>query len=203
MVRIIKNTFILIIFIGINSCYHIYENFYGEPPIKKNKLTFYGKKTEDTLISRIKFNGYYYKRSKYSEGQDAISIIFFYKNGFCTQPRMFLRDENLGSNIDIFIKSFDSGFYYNAPNMWGVYVIEDDTLKIQYLTLSKDPIFCKANVKEWHAIFLDNNDIKFYNKIDSEGIISSMDVKYMFYKYPNKPDSTNWMMFDKELNKGK
>ena len=74
------------------------------------------------LGNQMKVDGYYYSPV---EGEDYYRLYVFYRNGIVLIP-------GVSSNPDEYILSFVKGFNKEIKVFWGLYVIDNNSIQIEY-----------------------------------------------------------------------
>lgn len=137
----------------------------------------------------LRIDGYYYKKyilnTDYNDIEH-VDVIFLYKNGIVILA-------GSGNQLE-FESYFSSGQFYDKvksnPNVWGLYCIEGDTIKIECLKPMGGigaPMYTKIGIILNDTTFRLVREFASYNIDDSR----ELDETFHFKQFAPKPDSTN------------
>jgi len=145
---------------------------YTDDSFKLNKNEYFGK--------QLKIDGYYYSSV---ENEDYFSLYVFYRNGVVLIP-------GVSDNPDEYLDGFTSGSGINNKDSWGLFLIENNTIQIEYY---------EPKMIEGMAAYLKTgeiiNDTTFVitevkrSKDGSERM--TINETYQYKQFIPKPDSTN------------
>lgn len=143
----------------------------------KNKFVYAGNS------SPIKMDGYFYQVYK----EKHLFVSYFFENGYYCGFGTDLTGKTACPVID--------SPQRKIPYFWGVYVINNDTLKIQKIAGHGRDMYRKFMVEEWWATIADNGStLKYFRKKDIDGKLRVVDDIYTFKHCLNKPSSDNILM---------
>ena len=173
-----KTKFLLILTITAFSC----KSF--EPDIDEFTL-----KRENYTGNELRTDGYYY--NEFESDCQRLQIYFFYKNGIILRGGNSCKDD-----INIQEEKFKNGDWYNLVKddqmTWGLFVIENDTIKYERYNPPVGPGYLHSLI--WEGPIL--NDTTFhiirYYRYDN-GVKKEIETDKLFHfkKFSPKPDSTN------------
>ncbi|MFT3740242.1 MAG: hypothetical protein QM786_15965 [Breznakibacter sp.] len=132
------------------------------------------------LGNQIKTDGYYYSQV---EGEDYYRLYVFYRDGIVLIPGVF-------SNPDEYISNFVAGFNKEIKDFWGLYVIEDSSISIEYYVpkmIEGMPAYLKTGDIINDTTFVITEVKRSKNGSERKTISETYRYKY----FDEKPDSTN------------
>jgi hypothetical protein len=140
--------------------------------------------------AELKVDGYYYKRSKRSNGM-LFGSLFFYRNGVCldvggTREQLEDIDEYITNEILI------DDSYMEIKVFWGAFQIKSDTIKFEFWYSNSGgpfPAYVREGVIINDTTFLIVERYRYQNGEKTEAIPKS--ELYHFRAFTPKPDSTN------------
>ena len=146
-----------------------------------DKLTL---KREEFLGNQMRTDGYYYTNFGNPE---RIEIYFFYRNGV-----LLYGASEAVSELEGLESKYRDGTYYNmAINhnyYWGIFVVEDSSLKFERWYPSQKPHYTFINFCE----IINDTTFHISKIMRSNGSEeSNLDYTFHFKKFSPKPDSTN------------
>ncbi len=173
-----KSFFTIIIILTFFSC-KLFETEYDEFTLKKQNYTG----------NELRIDGYYYR--EFESDCQSLKIYFLYRNGIILRGGNPCIDE-IGIRENEFSNGEWSKYVEEDEISWGVFVIENDTIKFERYNPPSGPGYLHSLVREGPII----NDttfriIRLYWFKDGEKIITETDDLYHFKKFAPKPDSTN------------
>jgi hypothetical protein len=170
----VRNTIIFFLLCAVTACYNTKYPYDSKGLTYRNKLVF---------SNQIKMDGYFY-----SQIDNVLTREYFFEDGYYG-----------GRSSQVSLKAVcDTIIVREIPYAWGCYVIEKDTLKLQYIVAYRS-IFHKFKVEElWAKIEDGGSTLRYFQKKDIKGKISVMDKVYKFHPCTNKPTSYNILMKQKK-----
>jgi len=166
--------------------------------IQRKKFSYYHDRPKMDRMIRI--GGYYYTLLN-DYDKPYVKPIFLYQDGYAFLSPIF--EGMMPTEIDSAMRSGYERKWGNFIESWGLYRINGDTIKIQ------DPVFSSAppfvgwyDVIEWHGKITSDTSFRIFG-VKEDGRFKKQDITYKFQAFQPKPDSINWMMFDKKMNKKK
>lgn len=170
--RIFITNLLFCLLIGCRSQQN-YKYKYDETEITyRNKLKYNG---------QINLKGFYYTKNK----QGGFGIYMFFKDGYVC---------NFGT-LSLDSISIEIDRIRHIPYFWGVYIIEDDNIMIQYVN-SNAGIFEKFRIYEETGLVLNDTTIHMmYKKYPRDSYyVIERNKRYHFMKLDTMPSSENILM---------
>jgi hypothetical protein len=172
----IRNIIVFFLLCALTACYNTKYPYDSKGLTYRNKLVF---------NNQIKMGGYFYSQTK-----SGIITALFFEDGYYGGHTSYDSISNSCEIIDSVVREI--------PYAWGCYIIENDTLKLQYIVPCRS-IFHKFKVGElWAKIEDGGSTLRHFQKKDIKGKISVMDKVYKFHPCTNKPASYNILMKQKK-----
>lgn len=184
----------LLLLLFLNSC-----------RVVDNQSFTYHKLQKLNNLQKMRLNGYYVctfdlesQPFNVDSEYDRLECYVFYENGFflntfesCTSR--YDSCDYISYYVEGFKRWRDAPALKNNETLWGAYLIDGDTLRLQKFEILKYSIKIKIGIVEKKAIIV--NDSTFRMKIPVIGKKKKQkDFTFRFIKILPKPDSTNWIM---------
>jgi hypothetical protein len=134
--------------------------------------------------NQMQMNGYFYSLQK-----NGISIHYFFDDGY------YLMGGSIRNITDEPICYQINEKSRRIPFDWGVFIIDNDTIRIQRIAAYGRDKYGKFMVEElWAKIEDDGSTLRYFQKKDIDGKISLVNEIYKFHPCANKPTSDNILM---------
>lgn len=173
----VKIIILFVLLCGVTSCYPTKFPYDSEGLTYRNKFVFNNQIKMDEIFYCLLPNR---------------NHMYFFENGYvfgCNFPNFDLIES----------KCYKIDDMREIPYDWGVYIISNDTLKLQRIAAYGRGKYGKFMVEElWAKIEAEGTTLRYFQKRNIDGKISVMDEVYKFYPCTNKPESTNILMQEKK-----
>jgi len=186
MVKTISCTILTLLFLV--SCGVTYD---------RENLNYYWERFNNTY--HIRTDGFYVLNGK-TENNFA-NIVIPFRNG--TMYGFVDFNINSDSVCISYLKNKNiSNYMPNNKYLWGVFVINKDSIKIQKLAVMNSGAIGGGfyKVTEKRGVILNDTTFLLSWFQNAGGEIKTIHERYEFIHCMPKPDSTNWMMEDRRLN---
>jgi len=152
---------------------------YSRLPYDSKALTY---KNKFVFSDQIKMNGYFYR-----ETETGIRAEYFFEDGYYSTGGSLNLQNNLCDTLDKNVRKI--------PYAWGCFIIENDTLKLQYFPgYGRDKYGKFMTGERWAKVADGGTTIRYFRKKDIDGKVAQIDEVYRFHPCNNKPASTNVLM---------
>jgi hypothetical protein len=166
-----------IVLLSISAC--LISCLYSRLPYDSKGLTYKGK---FTFTGQIKMDGYFYR-----ETQTGIRGEYFFEDGYYSTGGTLNMQNLLCDTIDQNVRKI--------PYSWGCFIIENDTLKLQYFPgYGRDKYGKFMTGERWAKIEDQGMTLRYFKKKDIDGNVIQIDEVYKFHQCSNKPNSLNVLM---------